>query len=162
MVPVFDNLKLDKFLNLFGLRDDFTADDLNSSYRTLAKLNHPDVNRDSSSDLRMMLVNEGFEYLKAFHLNMNGFSSGARTYAGSNGVHDPIYDQYKKAFNILKVAFDDYFGHENNSPKERSDILIERLKAAKFEFSKIINDFPYNQWVSDAIDKINSINTWLE
>ena len=55
--------KLYKYIKLFGV-ENFTVEELNRSYRVLAKLNHPDVNRDESSDDRMVIINEGYRFLK--------------------------------------------------------------------------------------------------
>jgi len=157
--------KLDKYILLFGLREGFSLEDLSASYRVLAKLNHPDVNKDSDSIQLMTTINEGYELLK------QALSTGAisqyfrerKKEAEKERVQDIFYDQYKKGFVILKTAFEDYYGEsEDKSYVGNSEILQKELLRAKIEFSVLINDLSYNQWVNDAIDKINSINKWLD
>lgn len=157
-------LHLEKFLILFGLGEDFTIDDLNRSYRALAKLNHPDVNSGIEAEMRMTIINEGYEFLGNVLRDRERFFSGAQYTVDGSSLRktDPAYGQYKKAFVILQNAFNDYFG--DNEGGDRGDIAVlrEKLAGAKIEFSKVINDFPYTDWVDDSIDKINSINKWLE
>ncbi len=146
-----------KFLKLFGLSHNFAPAELQSAYRTLAKLNHPDINRDAASRMRMVIVNKGYEVLRSFAASRENHSHPAEP-AG-----DVYYTHYKNAFVILKSAFEDYFGEGQDKTKTGDRyVLIERLRAAKNGFSRLINEFPYNQWVDDAIDKISSINKWLD
>lgn len=151
-----DAERRERFLQLFGLRSDYSAEELAASYRTLAKLNHPDLNRDITSDMRMVIVNEGYEFLKAqFELPIDEAARARRT-------DDPYYREYKSAFEILRLAFDDYFGEgEDKSRVGDLAVLRERLSLAKRGFSRLVTGLPYNPWVDDAIDKINSINKWL-
>ncbi len=146
----------ERFLQLFGLRSDYSAEELAASYRTLAKLNHPDLNRDITSDMRMVIVNEGYEFLKAqLELPIDEAARAGKT-------DDPYYREYKNAFEILRLAFDDYFGEgEDKSRAGDLAVLRERLSLAKRGFSRLVTVLPYNPWVDDAIDKINSINKWL-
>jgi DnaJ-class molecular chaperone len=158
-------VRLEKFLILFGLGDDFSPDDLNRSYRVLAKLNHPDVNRGIDAEMRMTIINEGYGYLSDVLRHPGTFFTDEYYALSRSSVmrqSDPVFGQYKKAFTVLRNAFDDYFGE--NGSGERGDIgaLREKLASAKQEFSKVINEFPYSSWVDDSIDKINSINKWLE
>lgn len=160
-----DKEKLEKYILLFGLREGFSLAELTASYRVLAKLNHPDVNKDEDSIRLMAAINEGYEFLK------NALSAGKvtdffaerETEADKERVFDIFYEQYKKGFVVLKAAFEDYYGEsEDKSCVGNTDILKKELLRAKIEFSVLINDLPYNQWVNDAIDKINSINKWLD
>jgi curved DNA-binding protein CbpA len=162
--------KLKKYLTLFGLRNNFTMEDLTASYRILAKLNHPDVNKDKNSVKLMTAVNEGYQFIKdaiqtgeinTFFDNLK--QSEAEPGSEKKRVEDIYYDQYKKGFIILKSAFEDYYGEkEDKSLTGKTGILKKELLRAKIEFAVLINDLPYNQWVNDAIDKISSINKWLD
>ncbi len=156
--------RLDKFLTLFGLEDDFSPDDLVSSYRALAKLNHPDLSGDTASNMRMIIVNEGYEFLKNVHGVQPIYRSGPEGYARERRrarAEDPAYRCYKAAFEELRGAFDDYFGRPGRKGEGDISLLKTRLAVAKEGFSRVINDFPYGEWVDDAIDRINSINRWL-
>lgn len=157
--------KFYKFLILFGLRDNYTYNELSASYRVLAKLNHPDLNRDESSDGRMSLINEGYDFLKkALESDINDYK-GFETVREDNvrKAEDIFYAQYKKAFVILQNALDEYFGEgENKKNQADEELLRQNLFRAKVEFATLVNDLPYNLWVDDAIDKISSINKWLE
>ena len=53
-----------RYLALFGLPWNFTQEDLQSAYRTLAKLNHPDIHRDATAQMRMVILNDGYAFLK--------------------------------------------------------------------------------------------------
>jgi DnaJ-class molecular chaperone len=158
------NINIDKFkeyLTLFGLDDDYTLDDLTSSFRILAKLNHPDLIKDQDSDQRMALINKGHDLLK--DVLTSGQIQYLKIEKQKEKKDDIFYYQYKKAFLILKNAFEEYFGDgetKNNFRDEK--ILKEKLTLAKTEFSKLVNGLPYNEWINDAIDKISSINKWLD
>jgi curved DNA-binding protein CbpA len=155
------NKKTGKFIVLFGLGPNFTLEELNGSYRMLAKLNHPDVNRDMEAEMRMVIVNEGYEFLKRL-ITSGGLAEEINDLSAEHIYkEDKIYLQYKKAFTSLKNAFDGYFGLTDKLIEGKLDLLREKLSAAKDEFSMVINDYPYNEWVDDSIDKINSINKWL-
>jgi curved DNA-binding protein CbpA len=157
----YSHEKIGKFIALFGLGPNFSIEELNGSYRVLAKLNHPDINKDIESEMRMVIVNEGYEFLKKLVTSGN-FIEEIKDFSTTQlNKEDKIYLQYKKAFTSLKNAFDCYFGLSDKSMEGNLDLLREKLSAAKYEFSIVINDFPYNNWVDDSIDKINSINKWL-
>jgi curved DNA-binding protein CbpA len=159
---------LKKYLTLFGLRGNFTLEELSASFRVLAKLNHPDVSKDKDSVKLMIVINEGYQFLKDSLLNgdINNYfinSEQEKQEEEKGRVEDIFYDQYKKGFIILKNAFEDYYGEaEDKSMTGNTDILKNELLRAKIEFAVLINDLPYNVWVNDAIDKINSINKWLD
>ncbi|MFH0975982.1 MAG: hypothetical protein V1874_09390 [Spirochaetota bacterium] len=160
--------KLEKYLTLFCLRNDFTMEDLTASYRVLAKLNHPDVSKDKDSVKLMAGINEGYQFLKDALLTgeviiyFNNLKK-AEPESERRRVEDIFYDQYKKGFVILKSAFEDYYGEkEDKFLTGKADILKKELLRAKIEFAVLINDLPYNLWVNDAIDKISSINKWLD
>jgi DnaJ-class molecular chaperone len=160
--------KLNKYLTLFGLRESFTIEELTASFRVLAKLNHPDVNKDKDSVKLMAVINEGYQFLKECLLNGDIENYLANKIPGKREeekgrIEDIFYDQYKKGFVILKSAFEDYYGEsEAKSMTGNANMLKKELLRAKIEFAVLINDLPYNVWVNDAIDKINSINKWLD
>ncbi len=143
------------YTTIFGLKPHFTIEELSDAYRTLAMLYHPDISNDHDALQKMQLINTAYDYLKQHAVLVN--KKGETIH---NEIKDSVYDIYKKAFNILQQAFYDYYtdgtGYTGNT-----EYLISQLKEAKMLFSKIISDYPYNQWVDDAIDKINSINKWL-
>jgi len=148
--------KADRYLLLFGLGNDYTDSELNGAYRMLAKLNHPDLNKDVSSEIRMVIINEGYKFLQEYQKSQKIFEPVKKN-------EDIFYNHYKNAFQILKTAFDEYFGDcEDKSNTGNLPALKERLKRAKEGFSKIVSELPYSQWVDDSIDKINSINKWLD
>lgn len=159
------NDKKQKFLmyqSLFGLKNNFTAEELRHAYRTLAKLNHPDVrNSDSDSQARMVIINEGYRFLGELIDNGEIDSFFQDESNESSKGEDRVYSQYRRAFDILKDAFDRYYGDFKSSDEGDINELRKKLSVAKEEFARIVTDFPYNQWVDDAIDRINSINKWL-
>ncbi|MBN2403029.1 MAG: hypothetical protein JXN64_11600 [Spirochaetes bacterium] len=158
--------KFNKYLTLFGLRANYTLEELSASFRMLAKLNHPDVSKEKDSVQLMALINEGYQFLKDSLANgeMNEYLAyrESEKKEDKGRVEDIFYDQYKKGFVILKSAFEDYYGDsENKSGVGKTEQLKKELLRAKIEFAVLINDLPYNVWVNDAIDKINRINKWL-
>ena len=159
--------KIKKYLTLFGLRGNFTIEELSASFRVLAKLNHPDVSSDKESGKLMIVINEGYHFLKDSLQNgdIENYFEAIHSIKEEekSRVEDIFYNQYKKGFTILKTAFDNYYGDtEDKSMTGKTDLLKTELLRAKIEFAVLINDLPYNQWVNDAIDKINSINKWLD
>ncbi|TAL36795.1 MAG: hypothetical protein EPN93_08230 [Spirochaetes bacterium] len=146
----------DRYLILFGLPEDYSLDELGAAYRALAKLNHPDVNPDPSSGMRMAIVNEAYRFLHARH-------GAPRTPpAGPAKPRDECYEIYRDAFDTLKSAFRDYFGEGPDKARVNDlSCLRERLAAARRGFARLVDELPYNAWTSDAIDRILSINTWL-
>lgn len=167
---VINKEKLNKYLLFFGLRENYSLEELSASYRVLAKLNHPDISKENDSLKTMTEINEGYEYLK--NILTSGLLeqlSEKQTILDHGRVvkdwtpEDIFYNQYKKGFVILKNSFELYYGErEDKSMTGNIDFLKKELLRAKIEFSTLINDLPYNQWVNDAIDKINSINKWLD
>ncbi len=152
--------EFEKYLTLFGLSDDYSMEELTASFRILAKLNHPDIVKDTASEEKMVLINEGYDFLK--DVLSNDKYDFLKKEQREKKKEDIFYSQYKKGFLILKTAFEDYFGESEDKSRARDeDILKENLLLAKKEFSKLVNDLPYNEWVNDAIDKISSINKWL-
>ncbi len=148
--------KKDRLLHLFGLREDFTAEELAGAYRMLAKLNHPDLNRDTASEMRMVIINDGYAFLREY------VKTRPPVAAGNAKEEDLPYLLYRNAFMVLKNAFDDYFGElEDRSLVGNISTLRERLMLAKKDFWRLVNELPYSPWVDDAIDKISSINKWL-
>lgn len=59
----------EKYLNILGLRDNYTQQELKDIYRQLSKIYHPDVNSDKkdvikkSFENQFMLIKEAYEYL---------------------------------------------------------------------------------------------------
>lgn len=147
-----------RYLTLFGLNIDYTEKELQSAYRTLAKLNHPDMTKDSTSEMRMVIINEAYDTLKTI-------SQTTKEEIKLNELHaesDDSYVLYKKAFKIMKAAFEEYYGENINKDDQNNlKLLRERLQTAKDEFAKIVNNSNYSQWIDDSIDKICSINKWL-
>lgn len=143
------------YTTIFGLKPHFTIEELSDAYRTLAMLYHPDISNDHDALQKMQLINIAYDYLKQYAVSHN-----RKDETISNVIKDSVYDLYKKAFSILQQAFYNYYTDGTGYTGNR-EYLISQLKEAKTQFSKIISDYPYNEWVDDAIDKINSINKWL-
>ncbi|MCX8124702.1 MAG: DnaJ domain-containing protein [Spirochaetes bacterium] len=143
------------YTTIFGLTPHFTIEELTQAYRTLAMLYHPDISNDCDALQKMQLINAAYDYLKQYavaHIKKDDIIR-SRT-------KDRIYDIYKEAFDILQHAFY-YYYTEGSGFTGNKEYLTTKLQEAKSLFSKIIKDYPYNEWVDDAIDKINSINKWL-
>ena len=141
-----------KYITIFGLKSTFKLEELSDAYRTLAMLYHPDISSDTDALQKMQLINAAYDYLKQHAVTLN-----KQNELTSSNAKDGVYAVYKTAFTILQKAFYQYYTDGNNK-----DYLINQLKEAKALFTKIIKEYPYNEWVDDAIDKINSINKWLK
>lgn len=148
--------KFVKYLDLFGLATGFNEDDLKKAYRTLAKINHPDVNPEESAKIRMILINEGYAFLSE---NIDSLYNINETVKKENPYD---YTLYKEGFDLMKKAFDEYFGYEDSTVKNDRTILNKRLTVSKEKFAQIIKEHPESEWVSDSIDKIFSINVWID
>ncbi len=144
-----------KYITIFGLQSQFTLEELSDAYRTLAMLFHPDISSDTDALQKMQLINTAYDYLKQHAVLSNKQNEVRR-----DDVKDGIYTVYKQAFTILQQAFY-YYYTDGTGFTGNKGYLVLRLKEAKALFSKIIKEYPYNEWVDDAIDKINSINKWL-
>ncbi len=147
-----------RFLALFGLPSDFTKDELSAAYRTLAKLNHPDITRDPESEMRMVVINEAYRYLSEEYSAPT--EQAVSSVAGST-VHDPAYAGYRRAFSIMSAAFVDYYGEGDKTLESDLEVLRNRLVSAKAEFAALIEAYPSSHWTPDAIDRVFSINKWL-
>ncbi len=145
-----------QYITVFGLKPQFTLDELSNAYRTLAMLYHPDISSDADALQKMQLINTAYDYLKQYAVSSNKESE-----AVSGTAQDSVYTMYKKAFSILQQAFYKYYT-DGTGFTGNKNYLENQLKEAKSLFSKIIKEYPYNEWVDDAIDKINSINKWLK
>ncbi|MFW5771508.1 MAG: DnaJ domain-containing protein, partial [Spirochaetota bacterium] len=114
------------YMSLFGLRGRFTSEELRHAYRTLAKLNHPDVNKqDTSSKMRMIIINEGYRFISEILENgeLDKFIT-ERNDTEKNDDVDRAYSQYRRGFSILTEAFDRYYG-DQKTPDE-GDIHVLR------------------------------------
>lgn len=147
-----------RFLALFGLPSDFTKDELSSAYRTLAKLNHPDITRDPESEMRMVVINEAYRYLSEEY---SAPMEEAVSSVSGSAVHDPAYAGYRRAFSIMSAAFVDYYGEGDKALESDLEVLRNRLSSAKAEFAALIEEYPSSHWTPDAIDRVFSINKWL-
>ncbi|MCU0844139.1 MAG: hypothetical protein MUC76_04355 [Spirochaetes bacterium] len=145
-----------RYLLLFGLAGTFGPDELQAAYRTLAKLNHPDVATDTGAGMRMVIINEGYRFLREI-------LEGAQAPVPAETPEDPYYDRYRRAFKIMSAAFDDYFGEGGRKGLVGElETLRGRLREAKAQFAVLVDDMEYNPYVDDAIDRIASINKWLQ
>lgn len=146
-----------RYLLLFGLSGDFDAEELRSAYRALAKLNHPDVASDAGAGMRMVIINEGYRFLREAG---EGFQLPAEP---GEKDEDPCYEQYRRAFRSMASAFDEYFGEGGRKGRVGDlEALRGRLREAKTQFAVLVDEMDYNPYVDDAIDRIASINKWLE
>ena len=148
--------KLKQYLLIFGLSENYSREELRSAYATLARLNHPDKNPGADSLAKMVIINEAYSFLK-------NTTSEADKLIEEKSEPDQSYSIYKSGFSIMKQAFDEYFGE--TKPKKNAGnrkLLAERLRNAKINFSELVTNFPNSSWTSDAIDKIFSINKWLD
>ncbi len=143
-----------QYVSLFGLSQEFTIDELAKVYRTLAKINHPDVNKSASSEMRMVLINEGYEFLKK---NIELFRE-----SDVKIQDEPDYDKYRSAYDIMKKAFDEYFGYEKSQHRNDKKTLKMELNESKKIFADLINSHPGSKWVADSIDRVFQINLWLD
>jgi len=143
---------------LFGLSEGFTLEDLSSAYHTLAKLNHPDANPDPESKMRMVIINEAYSFLKEH--GSSGFDTTLS--AASKKYPDPAYNIYKNAFSIMSKAFTNYYGEGDKSFTDDMGYLVGELMLAKKGFAECIYKYPQSNWTADAIDRVFSINKWLE
>lgn len=144
-----------KYITLFGLKAQFTYEELSDAYRTLAMLYHPDINSDTDALHKMQLINTAYDYLKQYATSLNKHNEPT-----SSNEKDDVYAVYKTAFTILQKAFYQYYT-DGTGFTDNTDYLKNQLKEAKALFTKIIKEYPYNEWVDDAIDKINCINKWV-
>lgn len=144
-------------MTLFGLSEGFTNEELSSAYRTLAKLNHPDANPDPESKMRMVIINEAYSYLREY-----GSTEHVPLPEGSKKYPDPAYDLYKNAFSIMSKAFTNYYGEGDKTLTDDLDYLTGELARAKKGFAECIEKYPKSGWTADAIDRVFSINKWLE
>ncbi|HSV96833.1 MAG TPA: hypothetical protein VLM75_07850 [Spirochaetota bacterium] len=145
-----------RYLLLFGLAGPYGPDELQAAYRTLAKLNHPDVATDAGAGMRMVIINEGYRFLREL-------LDGAQDPFPAETPADPCYDRYRVAFKTMSSAFDDYFGEGGRKGLVGDlEALRRRLCEAKAQFAVLVDDMKYNPYVDDAIDRIASINKWLE
>ena len=147
--------KYKSYILLFGLSDNFSHQQLRSAYSALAHLNHPDVSNSPDSQMRMAIINEAYEFLKTHKIKVE-------ENVKSESVIDKAYEHYKQGFSIMKSAFENYFGeNENKQFVGNKTILQTELKKAKAQFAYLINEHNNSNWTSDAIDRICSINKWL-
>ncbi|MDA3899063.1 MAG: J domain-containing protein [Spirochaetes bacterium] len=137
--------KTENYLRIFGLSPGYSMDELVNAYRTLAKLNHPDVNHSSAASMRMVLLNEGYTHLQ----------NHVGSFPDDGGI-DPVYSLYREGVDIMSSAFDAYYGGN-----EDQDLLKVALVRAKECFSIVVKEYPASDWINDSIDKICSINKWL-
>ena len=150
-----DDDKIPRYLALFGLTSRFTKEELTRAYRTLAKLNHPDLTKDAASAMRMVIINAGYECLTKV-AEQGGYAPAPQK------AEDPAYAIYREGFDALARAFDRYYAEGAQARAERMDQFLEELRAAKSQLARVVREYPESLWTGDAIDKVMSINLWLK
>lgn len=146
--------KMSRYRALFGLSHEFTKEELTRAYRTLAKLNHPDINADAASQMRMVIINDGYECLTAI-------TEKEEIPSFSMKIEDPAYDLYKMGFESLSRAFELYYTDGARVRSEKLTNFLDELRSAKAVLARVIREYPASSWTGDAIDKVMSINLWL-
>lgn len=139
--------KKSDYLKVFGLREPFTGEDLSGAYRALAKLSHPDVSDDPAAEMRMVILNEGYDFLKEYVSEENSAAASCE---------ESDYMLYREAVDLIREGFDKYYAGSLAEEK-----LKGYLSDAKEKLSSIVKFYESSEWYSDSIDKICSINKWL-
>jgi hypothetical protein len=63
---------LEEYLNIFGLSEKWTLDDLKVAYRQLARKYHPDMNRDDNeADTYFKFVNQSYDLMLKVHAQLS-------------------------------------------------------------------------------------------
>jgi hypothetical protein len=149
--------KRSRYLSLFGLDPLFTKDELTRAYRTLAKLNHPDISADPAAQMRMVIINAGYEFLA----DAEG-TVPVPVPSQSSRIDDPAYSLYRRGFELLEQGFDLYYTEGAPARSEKMSHFYEMLREAKAELARVIREYPESRWTGDAIDKVMNINLWLK
>lgn len=148
--------KIPRYLALFGLTPRFTKEELTRAYRTLAKLNHPDLSKDAASAMRMVIINAGYECLTKVA------EQGGYVPPAAQRTEDPAYAIYREGFDALSRAFERYYAEGAQARAERMEQFLDELREAKTKLARVVREFPESLWTGDAIDKVMSINLWLK
>lgn len=147
-------MNLDDSIEFFGLKKNYSKEDLKLRFHELAKKYHPDSSEFTSSEIFL-------EVLKHKEILEN------------NLIHHETkelktdYEIYKEAKKIENDSIRIYFQKRNlnfnlTSPELDYEIeLRKNLLESKTLYEKLISDFPNSIWINDAKDSIQSLSNWL-
>ncbi len=147
-------MNVDESLEFFGLKKNYTKEDLKHRFHELAKKYHPDSSEFTSAYIFL-------EVLKHKEILENNLIHHTPKELKSD------YEIYKEAKKIENDSIRIYFqkrslNHNLTSPDFDYEIELKKnLSESKFLYEKLISEFPNSIWVTDAKDSIQSLSIWL-
>ena len=185
MLPAKENLtKIKKALlnmNLFPVdaEQELSAQTLKRKYHELAFRLHPDkkgsqeefLNLRISYDILLEALNANsqiFVFLKreSSLVKKPFIDKDGQKKSGKPKASDPVYLLYKKASEIYSEALEDYFENTKQvnlcAKNKNYQSLHQKLTQCKQLLAEIIKKDPGGIWTSDAIEKVASINLFIQ
>jgi curved DNA-binding protein CbpA len=155
---VNESEKLEKALNILGLKADASPGDARNAYRTLAKKNHPDrftdENRKRRQEEIMAGINDAYKIIYKYLKNIKTGAAGVKKNAGEDD-----YSLYKKGIEYYNKCFEGVFIRmEKHNLKEKGKNLVE---AASY-FNRLLLSYPESDWAYDSEEKLRKIEKMTE
>lgn len=131
------NLNTDNFYELLGVSENATEEEIKNAYKKMAKMYHPDINKDPSATDKFAKINNAYDILKdkekrkKYDDERNGVfsnSSSFKNYGRSSRFNDMFNDIFSGIFNE-NSAFRDYFHAQDFDMAE--DFYDDREKYRK-------------------------------
>ena len=138
---------IDAYLNLLGLDEDATFEDVKKAYRSLAKENHPDKfasdNDKERQKIKMAEINEAYQLIIK-NIKKVEIKSDYEIY--KTGIK-----YFEKCYEGLIVKMEDHKTHNKTN----------NLQKAKKYFEILLNKYPESDWVYDSEEKLKKINNMM-
>lgn len=136
-------IKHKAYLELFGLKENATQDEIKKKYRQLAKTFHPDKNKEKNAHERFLLIQEAYDYLIK---NINNYTQ--TTYYEEVDLEKERIEKIRKAKEKLR----DYYINKKN---------IEISKILEFEKSFFWKIFKFFKFITISISILIILELFL-
>lgn len=129
------NSDIEKYLNLFSLKIDFTLKELKEAYHKKVKENHPD---GGGSKVRTTEINLAYEYLKDFYNTTKQHKEDAISYI-REFIDIPSENPFFKEISNIVLAFEYQIKYDFNYDEIKQTITKFHHKLKQFYINNLIS-----------------------
>ncbi len=136
-------VSLQLYLQVLGVTENATIDEIKKAYRERAKLFHPDLNKETNAHEKFVLINEAYEFLI-------DYKSGKQTFLDASQSRQTVEDKIKaaraRAAAHARMRYDAFTQTEYyKSTTSLADMLDVFISLASLIVFMLITVFAYKQ-----------------